>query len=523
MSERSITVTSDHGVVCSVDHHASAAGVEMLRRGGNAVDAAIATSAALAVTSQHMCGLGGDLFALIHSGDGAPDCLNASGRAGSGADADALRAEGHTQMPFREDIRSVPIPGCVDGWTALHERHGTLPLGELFEPAIVLATDGFEIPKHLQRASLKVADVQGAETYQDLTVGAVLTRPDIARWLAQIAAEGRDGWYLGNFGRALIDVGEGEYTVEDLKQSQADWVEPLRLDAWGHSVWTTPPNSQGYLSLLGAGILQGVELPAEESADWVHLHVEAARLAAYDRLDVLHDAADGSALIAEGLLAERRAVLDPNHRTDVAESYRDGGTIYLCTTDAAGMGVSLIQSNAAGFGSHVVVPGTGVFLHNRGMGFSLSPGHPAEYGPHRRPPHTLSPALITRPDGSLRTVLGTMGGDAQPQIVLQMLSRLLVGDADPAAVLARPRWVLESPDSDGFHTWNKPDEAVVVLEPAAQDWVEGLTTKGHTVECRKVNVGHAHLIDIDSTGTQHGAAEPRISTAAALAGPPTAM
>ena len=159
MTDRPITVTTTNGSVCSVDHHASAAGVEMLRQGGNAVDAAIATSAALAVTTQHMCGLGGDLFALVHTGASTPDCLNASGHAGSGADAARLRAEGHQTMPFRGDIRSVPVPGCVDGWTALHQRHGRLPFEAVLAPAIDLAVDGFAVPGHLAKASERINGV----------------------------------------------------------------------------------------------------------------------------------------------------------------------------------------------------------------------------------------------------------------------------------------------------------------------------------------------------------------------------
>ncbi|MEM7284766.1 MAG: gamma-glutamyltransferase [Actinomycetota bacterium] len=510
------TVSSPDGAVCSVDHHASAAGVSMLRAGGNAVDAAIATSAALAVTTQHMCGLGGDLFALVHHGPATPDCLNASGRAGSGADPDGLRAEGATTMPFRDDIRSVPVPGCVDGWSALHARHGRLPFADVLAPAIALAAEGFDVPAHLARSARRVADVPGAEDYRDLAAGGRLVRSAVAEGLRTIATEGRDGWYRGAFGDGLIALGDGLYGPEDLERNQADWVDPLGLDLWGHRVWTVPPNSQGYLSLLAAGILQGVDLGDPESAQWAHLHIEAARLAGHDRPDVLSDTADGEGLLDPALIADRRARLDPERAVDVGGSYGDGGTIYLCTTDRDGMGVSLIQSNASGFGAHIVVPGTGVFLHNRGLGFNLIDGHPAEFRAGRRPPHTLSPALVTHPDGSLRTVLGTMGGDAQPQIVLQMLSRLLEAGVSAGEVVARPRWVLESRESDGFNTWAEPDAVIVIAEPEGASWVDGLRARGHDAVAQPVNAGHAHLIDIDATGVHHGAAETRIDTAAAL-------
>lgn len=511
------TVSSPDGAVCSVDHHASTAGVTMLRAGGNAVDAAIATSAALAVTTQHMCGLGGDLFALVHHGDATPDCLNSSGRAGSGADPAGLRAEGATTMPFRGDIRSVPVPGCVDGWLALHERHGRLPFADVLAPAITLAAEGFEVPAHLARSATRVADVPGAEDYAGLVAGQRLVRAAVADGLRTIVEEGRDGWYLGRFGQGLIDLGDGLFSRADLERNQADWVDPIGLELWGHQAWTVPPNSQGYLSLLAAGILQGIDLGEPESAAWAHLHVEAARLAGHDRPDVLSDTADGNELIGPDRIAERRALLDPDQAATVGGTYGDGGTIYLCATDRDGMGVSLIQSNASGFGAHIVVPGTGVFLHNRGLGFNLVDGHPAEFGPGRRPPHTLSPALVTNPDGSLRTVLGTMGGDAQPQIVLQMLSRLLHAGATPGDVIARPRWVLEARESDGFNTWDVGDDVIVIAEPEGADWLDGLRSRGHDAVAQPVNAGHAHLIDIDADGVHHGAAETRIDTAAALA------
>lgn len=516
MPKRSITTASDKGAVCSIDHRASSAGVALLVAGGNAVDAAIATSAALTVTSQHLCGLGGDLLALVHHTTGAPDCLNSSGRAGSGADPERLRSNGHDTMPFRGDIRSVPVPGCVDGWLALHARHGRLPMADVFAPAITLADDGFEVPGHLAASSRDVAGISGADDYQELVAGQTLRRPAVAQALDAIVSSGRDGWYGGAFGQALLEVGNGEYTDADLAQPLADWVEPLGIEAWGHRLWTVPPNSQGYLSLAAAGILQAFDLPEAETAAWVHMHVEAARIAAADRPAMLHEHADGEALLATSRISAQQARLDPRRASDVGGRFGDGGTIYMCTTDADGMGVSLIQSNAAGFGAHIVAPGTGVFLHNRGIGFSLEPGHSAEYGPGRRPPHTLSPALITRPDGSLRTVLGTMGGDAQPQIVLQMMSRLLASHCDPGEVVGRPRWVVESRNSDGFNTWVDPDAVVVLVEPAAEDWVAGLIEHGHDAVSHQANTGHAHLIDIDQQGRHHGAAEPRIDTAAAL-------
>ncbi|MBT8239653.1 MAG: gamma-glutamyltransferase [Acidimicrobiia bacterium] len=511
-----LTAQGSNGAVCTVDYRASQAGVDVLNDGGNAVDAAIAANAVLTVVSQHMCGMGGDLFALVHLGEEEPACLNASGWAGAGADPDRLRSEGHLSMPFKGDIRSTPVPGCVDGWFALAERFGTVPLDRLLEAAHRISAEGFEIPDHLVQSSARVAGVTEADDYQNLVEGALLKRPATAAVLDDIRTRGRDGFYLGRFGQSLLELGAGEFSPNDMEHHHAEWVDPLNLDAWGHRIWTVPPNSQGYLTLASAGIADGLDLPTIDDDLWVHLLVESARHASYDRIDSLYDGADGFALIAPERLAARRANISGDRTASLGDTYSGEGTIHMVTTDANGGGVSLINSNAAGFGVNLVVPGTGIFLQNRGSGFNLTPGHPAEYQPGRRAPHTLAPALVTHADGSLRTVLGTMGGDAQPQIMLQMLARLLHNGQSPGEVLGAPRWILEPPDSTGFDTWEIPDAPNVILEPAAPvEWVAGLETRGQKVEHRRVNVGHAHMIDL-AGGIAHAATEPRISTSAAL-------
>jgi gamma-glutamyltranspeptidase/glutathione hydrolase len=518
------SVHGPDGVVCSVDRQASACGVAVLQAGGNAVDAAVATSAALAVTTPHMCGMGGDLFALVHgpvTGEPEPAVLNSSGRAGSGADADRLRAEGHSSMPFRGDVRSAPVPGCVDGWTALHDRFGALPLADVLAPAIALATEGSALSPLLAFTLSMLEAVEGCEELTGADPDAAeIRRPGVARMLRAVAAEGRDGFYRGEFGERLLAVGKGEYTPDDLATSQAEWVPGLALDVWGHRVWTVPPNSQGYLSLAGAGIAERAGLPADPAAGlWAHLTVESARMAGYDRPEVLHDRADGAALLRADRLDERAARIDPDRAADVASLAAGGGTIYMCTADGAGNAVSLNQSNASGFGCHVAVPGTGVLLHNRGIGFSLEPGHPAEYAPGRRPPHTLSPALVTTPDGRLRTVLGSMGGDSQPQIVLQLLARLLHAGEDPGTIIGAPRWVLGRDGGSGFDIWADGTGTHVRIEThAPAPWEDGLARRGHDVRRADSDVagfGHAHLIDMTPEGPV-GASDPRAIVGAAV-------
>lgn len=486
-------------MVCAVDHLAAAAGAALMRTGGNAVDAAVGASAVLAVTTQHMCGMGGDLFALVHQpGMTTPAALNASGRAGSGADPERLRQEGHHRMPAQGDVRSIPVPGCVDGWVALHRRFGRLELAEVLEPAIGYAAGGFPASHLLAATAGLVAGLPGGSDFLAAThPGGIVRRPGVARTLSAIAGGGRDAFYGGEFGQGLLRLGRGEYSADDLARPLADWVEPLEVTAWGRQLWTVPPNSQGYLTLAGAAIAAGLDLPGDpDDPLWVHLLVESARQAGFDRLESLYEGADGAALVSEARLAPRRAAIRAERAAPLGDSYAAGGTMYLCAVDRDGGAVSLIQSNAAGFGAHVAEPSTGIFLHNRGIGFSLRAGHPAEYGPRRRPPHTLSPALVTGPGGGIDLVIGTMGGDSQPQVLLQLLARILHHDEELGDAVAAPRWVLESVSGQGgFDTWSGRGRVQVALEPGAPTgWAEGLVDRGHRVSVGPGNYGHAHAI-----------------------------
>ena len=514
------TVVAPRGMVASADHLASSAGAAVLRAGGSAVDAAISTNAVLAVTGQHMCGLGGDLFALVHDGSGPPSALAAAGHAGSGADPAALRAQGRARMPFERDIRSVTVPGCVDGWLALHERFGRVPLAELLAPARDYAEAGFPASAMLARAVARVSDVPGAEDYlrpDGLRPGDRVRRPLLARTIDAIAREGREGFYGGDFGTGLRALGDGLYSATDLARPLARWETPLHLSAFGHEVWTVPPPAQGYLVLAGAWIADHLPLPADPGdGAWAHLLVEAARWAGHDRPDVLFDGADGAALLAEHRLDPMRAAIDPTRRTAPTATQAAGGTTYLCAVDADRMAVSLIQSNAAGWGAGIVVPGTGVFLQNRGIGFSLQAGHPTELAPGRRPPHTLAPALVTRADGTFTAVLGTQGGDIQPQVLLQVLARLLRHGESPGAAVTAPRWIL---GDGGFFTWTQDGSATTTLEDGSpQTWADGLDQRGHRVEIAPpgFNVGHAQVIAALDDGMLAGVADPRTVTGSAV-------
>lgn len=507
------TTRAPNHMVASADALATQAGLTILAAGGNAADAAIATNAVMAVVAPHLCGMGGDLFALIHEGS-TVHALNSSGRAGSGASAHVVRADGHTVMPFRHDIRTVTIPGCVDGWIALRDRFGTLPLTALLAPAIGLAEDGFPASPLLV-GSISRLDPQGRENLGELCnqarrPGDRVRRPGVAAALRAVAAGGREAFYEGDFGAGLRELGGGWFTADDLARSQAEWVTPLSAAAWGVDLWTIPPNSQGYLTLGAAALASDLALPLDPNDEHsAHLLIEAAKVAGFDRPSVLHAAADGQALLKT--IASRSDLLNNERAADWPMPARQGDTTYLCTTDSGGMGVSLIQSNASGFGSWLVEPNTQINLHNRGLGFNLEPGHPAELTPGTRPPHTLSPALATR-GGQLAAVFGTMGGDAQPQILLQLAARLFHYAQSPAVAMHAGRWALAGPTT-GFDTWTAPSGPIVEIEGhAPPEWAEALAARGHQVIVRPKydsDFGHAQVIIREANGFWAGASDPR--------------
>lgn len=517
------TLRSKNGMVCAIDHLAAGAGVEMLRRGGSAADAAIATNAVLAVTSQHLCGMGGDLFAVVTPPGERPIVLNSSGRAGSGADPERLRNAGHSVMPFFDDIASVTVPGCVDGWIALHERFGRLEFAELLEPARAYAEEGFPASPTLVEDFAAVAGLEEAADYTadgPLHEGALIRRPGVARTLAAIAAGGRSAFYQGEFGEGLLRLGGGEFTSADLASPIAEWVDAISVEAFGAHIWSAPPNSQGYLTLAGAFIASRLDLPDDPDSDaFAHLLVEASRQAAFDRLAVLAEGVSGRSLLDPTELERRRQRIDPNQAATLGDRYQEGETTALLAVDRDRLGISVIQSNASGFGSRLIVPGVRIFLHNRGIGFSLEAGHPGEYGPGKRPAHTLCPTAVTNLDGTLRGVLGTMGGDSQPQVLLQLLTRWLHYGQSPGDALAAGRFVLIDPDGGGsFDTWRRHGRVEVALEgQAPSGWDAGLQARGHRTTRRPAfwrQFGHAHLIVVDQ-GALAGATEPRTRFGAA--------
>ncbi|MGH8713283.1 MAG: gamma-glutamyltransferase family protein [Casimicrobiaceae bacterium] len=433
---------------------AAQAGIAMLRAGGNAVDAALATAIALTVVEPCSNGLGSDLFALVWDGSALAG-LNASGRAPAAWTPE--RFSGLATMP-RTGWDTITIPGAVSGWVALSRRFGKLPFADLFAPAIRYARDGYAVSPVVAEKWTKAVPVLGhvpgfAEHFlprgRAPAVGELFSSAAMARSLQMIAATGGDAFYRGELAEAMIAHARGQHgahTLADLAAHQCDWVAPLAHDYHGYTIHQIPPNGQGIAALMALGILENFDVRAEavDAVATQHLEIEAMKLAFADVFRYVGDPrtmrVTPEQLLDRGYLATRARLIDRNRAQDFGHGTPPpGGTVYLTAADESGTMVSLIQSNYMGFGSGIVVPGTGISLQNRGTGFSLQPDHPNRVGGGKRPFHTIIPGFITR-DGAPHACFGVMGGPIQPQAHLQTLVRLIDYRSNPQAVLDAPRW-----------------------------------------------------------------------------------
>ena len=510
------------GAMAVAPHELSAlAAIEIMAGGGNAVDGAIAANAVQGTVAPETCGIGGDLFALVHRrGMDSPACLNSSGRAGSGASASALREAGHATMPL-DGAPTVTVPGCVDGWYALSGRYGSLPLSEVLRPAIRLAEGGFPASRELSmawtaNAARLLTQASAPPMFPEgrpPAVGQRISRPFLAGSL-QAAAAGRDAFYLDRVGSAIQEATGNLITREDLARCQARWVAPLSAELFGRTAWTTPPNSQGYLTLATLSIFEQLDATGDpEHPDYWHALIEAYRCMAWERDHCLYDPDTGPdlAMLDPEKLAERRNRIDPA----AAGSWRRpvpaaGGTAYMCAVDGDGTGVSLIQSNFHGIGSGLSAGRTGVWLHNRGAGFNLIPGHPNEWMPGRRPLHTLSPTIWTE-GNRLVLVLGTRGGHQQPQLLAQVGAHLHHAGLEPGAAQAVPRWTIQDINATG--------SMVSVESRTDQRTIDTLRARGHGVGIDgpwEPDWGPISAISISPDGLREAVADPRVETALAL-------
>lgn len=474
-------------VVSTSQPLATQAGVAMLARGGNAVDAAIATAITLTVVEPCSNGVGSDLFAILWTGRELVG-LNASGRAPAGWHAD--RFAGRAALPER-GWDTVTIPGAVAGWQALSKRFGALPFGDLFEPAIRHARDGFAVsPVVAEKWHLAVPhmprDLGWFEHFMPHgrapRPGERFASPDLARTLEKIARSDGEAFYRGELAAAMAKHSQGAggaHTMDDFATHTADWVTPIALDYRGVTVHEIPPNGQGISALMALGILENFDLAAQgpDHPATQHLMIEAMKLGFADAYRYVADPRSmdvtAAALLERAYLTQRASLIDPAQARDFGPGAPPkGGTVYLCAGDEQGMLVSLIQSNYMGFGSGVVVPGTGISLQNRGAGFSLKPGHPNEVGGGKRPYHTIIPGFLTR-GGEPLAAFGVMGGPIQPPGHVQTLVRLLDYRMNPQAVLDAPRWKVA------------PDGAVDLESSAPPALAQGLTALGHRIHAQE--------------------------------------
>lgn len=460
-SEVGRDVQGPNGAVTSGHELATAAGIAVLRNGGNAMDAAITAAAVLSVARPHMNGLGGDMFLLYYeAASQRVFCLNASGWSGSGATPERVRAVvGDTGAMPALGALTVTVPGAVRGWAAALERFGTLSWTAALVPAVQLAQSGLPVSRRLaadiaaQRAKL-AADAEAARIYlpggRPPRARSVLHQEDLAATLTRLQANGPDELYTGETARAIAHAMErmgGFLRAGDLAAYQPTWVEPIATTYHGLTVMTAPPNSQGIMLLELLRLLEPFDLQSmgHNSPDYLHTLAEAIRLAARDRDTSVADPAAMRTTVTRLLdpdrLAGLSAMIDPTGQAPAAPvpDYADApNTVYVTAVDAQGNAASLIQSLFHSFGSGIVVPSTGVVLHNRGALFTLDRSHPNVLAPRKRPYHTLTPALTLR-DGRPWLLLGTPGGDGQTHTLVQVLHNVLLFGMTPQAAIDAPR------------------------------------------------------------------------------------
>ncbi|TMC54677.1 MAG: gamma-glutamyltransferase [Chloroflexi bacterium] len=476
------------GVICTPHHVASDIGAQILRDGGNAIDAAIAADAALCVVYPHMTSVAGDLMAIVWAGgETSPVGLIGTGRSGELATVEAVHARGHQSMPVR-GVLPVTVPGTVEAWGRLLERFGSLGMGAVLEPAESLAQDGFVITAHLSQFLMQAADWLGREPvayalYPPMEAGMLLRNSDLASVLRDIGHSGINGFYRGEIGVAIaaaIKRRDGLVTRHDLATHRSQWVEPVAFPYRDLVVYELPPPTQG---LAAAAMLVRLEAGAS-----------------------FRDARDASYVLRDRYISDpdfapvpAKPFLDPQHAPEGhAVAHEAGDTVYLCAADEHGNVISMIQSVAFDFGSGIVAEGTGMLLQNRGAYFSLDEAHVNRLEPKKRTMHTLIPAMAAR-EGRPWAAFGSMGADLQPQLQAQVLMNLVDHGMDPAGAVARPRMAIlpdgvtlaVEADYPGAGEMARAGENVLLMPP------------------RHHSFGHAHALVIDGPNAWRGGADPR--------------
>jgi gamma-glutamyltranspeptidase/glutathione hydrolase len=518
-SRRSLALGRD-GLVASCHPLATLAGVETLKAGGTAADAAVATNAVLAVTQSNNCGLGGDLFCLYYeAATRRVHFLNGAGRSGSRATLEELGRRGMSGLPVIGPA-TVSVPGVVRAWAMLLERFGTRPLDRLLQPAIHYAGRGFPITSILSQAVTEFAPGNPDDEWQRVflpggrppATGEVFVQPDLARTLTDLAAEGPDLFYRGRVARAIAERLErdGFLTPDDLAAHGGEWGEPISTTYRGYTVHETPPPTQGVTALMALNMLEGFPLGTRvlHSAEHLHLMLEIVKLAYADRDrwigDPEHARVPTAALLDKAYAAARRAQFDPRKAQAYVPGQPESDTTGFVVADGQGNVVAVIQSLFNAFGSGVVPPGTGFCLQNRGRHFSLDPAYPSVLAPRKRPFHTLMASITTRDD---RPVMGfaTMGGNGQAMFHVQVFTNVFDYGLDIQEAIERPRFLI------GAFLPDEPADTIRLEGRVPARVFSRLRKLGHHITPAPdlfYRVGHAHGVMVRD-GVLSGGADPR--------------
>jgi gamma-glutamyltranspeptidase/glutathione hydrolase len=525
-------VTTTLGIVAASQPLAARAGVQILERGGNAIDAAIAANATMGLMEPTGNGLGGDLFILYYEArTGTVHGLNASGWAPTGLTPEFLAAKGIKEMPQR-GIYSVTVPGVVAGWDAMRERFGTKPFAELLAPAVHYAEQGFPVAEVVaggwaRSVKLHAAHPNSRATYlvdgeRAPRAGEVFKNPDLARSLRRIADQGRDGFYTGPTAEAILAISKeqgGTFTAADLAEYRPEWVTPVKTDYRGWTVYEIGPNTQGVAALMMLNLMERFPLGEYgfHSPNALHVMIEAKKLAYADMLRYVGDPRftpmPTAAMLDKGRTVERAELIIPDEamcevlpdRLPGVTDAQGHDTIYMSVVDKDGNIVSLIQSNYSGFGSGLVPPGAGFMLQNRGGLFSLRKGQPNTLAPRKRPLHTIIPAFMEK--GETKIGFGIMGGWNQGQAHAQFVSNIVDYGFTIQQALEAGRFTKGS--------FEGCDVDIEALVPEATR--TALSARGHVLEVatpRSGTFGYGQAVMNGPGGVHFGASEPRHDGAA---------
>ena len=523
-------VLARHGMAATSHPLASQAAIDILKRGGTAVDAALAANAVLALVEPVSCGIGGDLFALVWEAKSAKlHGLNASGRSPFGLTLDYFKERGVTRIPAYGPL-PVSVPGCVDGWFELHARFGVLSMAEILAPAIDYAREGFPVTEVIAYYwARNVGLLQGFPGFAEVFMpggrapakGEIFRNPRLALTLERIGREGRDLFYRGEFARTIasyVAKQGGFLSFRDMAEHASEWVEPVSASYRGYEVWELPPNGQGIAVLQILNILAGFDLRQAGFGSTEHLHafIEAKKLAFEDRAKFYADPQFNELpvkrLISMDYANARRRLIDPNRAAQAypaGDAALEGGdTIYLTVADGQGNMVSLIQSNYLGMGSGMTPPGLGFVLQNRGQLFALEAGHFNRFKPHKRPFHTIIPGFMTH-QGKPFMSFGVMGGSMQPQGHAQIVMNIVDFGMNLQEAGDAPRIRHGGSSQPTGETMR--DGGTVYLESGfSQETVRDLLGMGHRLAQSRGAYGGYQAIRVDAeTGVYYGASESR--------------